>query len=548
MPNAIKYKAGNLTGSLQKGNVALAVNDIAGPTSTTGWYNGPNFTQGTYQIIETAATGDPDVFCPQNDAELIKFVKWKGATGSNTGSVGAALAWIATQNNLLATNEVYPNIVTSGLAMILDAGFVGSYPTTASTWYDISGNNISGSLTNGPTFNTNGAIVFDGVDDRVILNLSVTLTGPFTWTVLCESNVMTGELNRQVYLGTGATWFEQADNDTLFIFNTNEANVNLELPTSLIPQNKFYTATVIRKQDNTFSFYYNGIQQTLRDGGTTPVSGSYTINTVGSGGGGRYWNGSIANALVYNRLLSDTEILQNYYQAPIVTNGLVFAVDASNLVSYESGSTTAYSLSLSGSRTTPVSCSLTNGLAFNNNNGGYFDFDGTDDQLLIENVSTQPTGIRLGSGTTPWMVNAWVKTVTGGSNDISSAPILTNRSGGPVYCNMGIGAGGVMKYNRYNLGWLTETGSIAVNNNQWHMLSWVNLNNNTLNMYVDGIFDKNVPSTIQNTFNPVDIIGASWAGYLNGDIAFLSISISSSLYTTQDIQQNFNAQKARFGL
>jgi len=67
-------------------------------------------------------------------------------------------------------------------------------------------------------------------------------------------------------------------------------------------------------------------------------------------------------------------------------------------------------------------------------------------------------------------------------------------------------------------------------------------------MYVDGIFDKNVPSTIQNTFNPVDIIGASWAGYLNGDIAFLSISISSSLYTTQDIQQNFNAQKARFGL
>ena len=105
MPNAIKYKAGNLTGSLQKGNVALGVSGSFGPTSTTGWYNGPNPpTSGLYQIIETAASGDPEVYSPQNDAELIRFARWKGATGADTGSVAAVLAWVGTQSNLMAIN------------------------------------------------------------------------------------------------------------------------------------------------------------------------------------------------------------------------------------------------------------------------------------------------------------------------------------------------------------------------------------------------------------------------------------------------------------
>jgi hypothetical protein len=105
--------------------------------------------------------------------------------------------------------------------------------------------------------------------------------------------------------------------------------------------------------------------------------------------------------------------------------------------------------------------------------------------------------------------------------------------------------------------WLTESNVLSLIENKncnkiktekYSKINIINVkNNNTLNMYVDGIFDKNVPSTIQNTFNPVDIIGASWSSYFSGSIAFLSISISSSLYTTQNIQQTFNAQKSRFG-
>jgi hypothetical protein len=114
MPNYIQYSTSIPSGSLKKGNAALGIADsVAGPTSTNGWYTGINPPTGSYTVYEVAASGDPDIYCPINSTELINLVRSKGATGGNTGSVAAALAWIATQNNLLATNEVYPNIVTS---------------------------------------------------------------------------------------------------------------------------------------------------------------------------------------------------------------------------------------------------------------------------------------------------------------------------------------------------------------------------------------------------------------------------------------------------
>ena len=62
-----------------------------------------------------------------------------------------------------------PQIVTSGLVLALDAANKVSYPGTGTTWYDLSGNGNTGTITNGPTFsNVNlGTIVFDGTNDYV---------------------------------------------------------------------------------------------------------------------------------------------------------------------------------------------------------------------------------------------------------------------------------------------------------------------------------------------------------------------------------------------
>jgi hypothetical protein len=80
------------------------------------------------------------------------------------------------------------------------------------------------------------------------------------------------------------------------------------------------------------------------DSNTTTFTGGNAIRIAAYNNASNLFNGKISQAQVYNRVLSASEILQNYYGAPIVTDGLVFAVDAGNIVSYESGSTTTYSL------------------------------------------------------------------------------------------------------------------------------------------------------------------------------------------------------------
>jgi hypothetical protein len=165
MPNGVKYSTTTPTGALRRDNVALGVNGNLGPTANTGFYSMPAPASGKYIINKVAESGVPLFFAPQNDTELIQFARNEGATGANTGSAAAVLAWIATQPNLEAANFEYPNIVTDGLVLNVDAGFVGSYPTTGTIWYDLSGNSSSVTLTNGPTFNYasgGGAILFDG--------------------------------------------------------------------------------------------------------------------------------------------------------------------------------------------------------------------------------------------------------------------------------------------------------------------------------------------------------------------------------------------------
>ena len=62
-----------------------------------------------------------------------------------------------------------PRIIQDGLVLYLDAANTKSYPTTGTTWSDLSRRGNNGTLTNGPTFNSSngGIIVFDGINNYV---------------------------------------------------------------------------------------------------------------------------------------------------------------------------------------------------------------------------------------------------------------------------------------------------------------------------------------------------------------------------------------------
>ena len=79
-----------------------------------------------------------------------------------------------------------PNIVKDGLVLYIDPGSPNSYFDKSSTVIkDISGNNITGTLVNGPTFNSanGGAIVFDGSNDYVNLGINPSCYSPTGFTI-----------------------------------------------------------------------------------------------------------------------------------------------------------------------------------------------------------------------------------------------------------------------------------------------------------------------------------------------------------------------------
>mgnify|MGYP003705723913 CR=1 FL=1 len=62
-----------------------------------------------------------------------------------------------------------PDIIENGLLLYYDVANKKSYPGSGTSWYDLSGNENTITLTNGPTYNAAnlGSILFDGTNDYV---------------------------------------------------------------------------------------------------------------------------------------------------------------------------------------------------------------------------------------------------------------------------------------------------------------------------------------------------------------------------------------------
>ena len=214
-----------------------------------------------------------------------------------------------------------PKIVTNGLVLALDAANNKSYSGSGTTWSDLSGNNNTGTLTNGPTFSAanQGSIVFDGVDDYVaITNLflntvtNVTLQG---WVYISSTSlkgtfIKVGGGSNGYAIGVGGTNFDDSGNQIIGLYSsvrwiTTGSNYGTGW--------KFFTLTLSATSLPTF--HLNGVLIGSYTGTNpiTPTSGVYIGQAIGdTGPSGRAFAGNIATTQIYNRELSATDILKNY--------------------------------------------------------------------------------------------------------------------------------------------------------------------------------------------------------------------------------------------
>ena len=206
----------------------------------------------------------------------------------------------------MATRYNYTGgIVTDGLVLHLDAAKRDSYPGSGTTWYDISGNGNDGTLTNGPTYSgvaKDAAIEFDGVDDYIQLNQTITLTGEFTLNLF----ILPTSTNTKVLLGNNGIDYLQINNSAALGLFSSTQSITLNGYSWDISKPSMVTLT--RNSSNTIQTYKNGSSSV-----TGSLTGDFRIRQVGQRGNSiRFYQGSIYTTQIYNRALTASEISQNY--------------------------------------------------------------------------------------------------------------------------------------------------------------------------------------------------------------------------------------------
>ena len=211
---------------------------------------------------------------------------------------------------------------------------------------------------------------------------------------------------------------------------------------------------------------------------------------------------------------------------PIITDGLVFHVDAANRASYPRSTTAVLNDTINGNGGTANSSPT-----FIND---VFDFDGTDDYFQY---SVTPNDL-VGSS---FSIGAWINA------DISAQMMIvsnTNASrfyietfprSGNLYCHYGIGSS-------QN----SATTAAQISTNTWHYYI-ATYDGNIAKGFLDGVL-KDTTTIGAQSYASVNLRIGFYATSLafNGEIG--PVHIYNRALSTSEVLHNYNALKSRFGL
>ena len=296
----------------------------------------------------------------------------------------------------MSTINSGPSLIYDGLRMYLDAANIKSYPGSGSTWFDLSGNNNNGTLSNttfdsevGGCFSFNGSTSYVNlnggsalnnwdVDATVIYSLPSYTSACFWFKTdtlsgtglllsdgfgpeygvrrsgsniqgVCYGNASTTisadvwyyvcltALNRTPNIGTysqsGTTTatftttypIPFTNSSVISIARTSGSFVDGNYTTTIVNQNTFTVTTAgpattsgnfyfsTSQNQGTAKVYLNGEYKTIASGNISNGANDPPFN-IGRDGGAlnNYFSGKIANCQLYDRRLTDAEVLQNY--------------------------------------------------------------------------------------------------------------------------------------------------------------------------------------------------------------------------------------------
>lgn len=220
------------------------------------------------------------------------------------------------------------------------------------------------------------------------------------------------------------------------------------------------------------------------------------------------------------------------YSPRVVTDGLVFAVDAGNVKSYPGSGTVWYDLSGNGNNGT-----LENGPTFDSDNRGSIVFDGSDDYVEISYSGDLTT-------------QSFTFMFFAKSDIVSSRRTFLGLSNGGDYAyktyNMQIWSGEkqFLSFVGTNSSYSSYSFNIDGDFRDWNFYCTV-ITPGTIKTWVNDSlkYDSNVP--LRGSFDRI-WIGQRGEQYFNGLIP--NLIVYDKALTSEEITQNYNALKSRFGL
>ena len=464
------------------------------------------------------------------------------------------------------------DFVQSGLTYSYDAGNYLSYPRSGTTWGNMSNGSNNGTLINGPTFITGAtpSIQFDGTNDYVSAGNGKTLNNmTFQMSVKVNSNA-------GIYKAFGGAVGNGYDYESGFnIDMQNNSTVSfskcsieggflrvdggVNFMTSSVPfgtwKNICFTISPTYIQ-----FYLDGVKQlgrTRLNNASSTIGMNNLVIGLRPSVGSSSIDANIRDVMIYDRALSDSEVVQNFENSRknnvgltgYTTSGLTLNLDAGNYASYPTTGTKWVDISGNYNNGT-----LINGPTWSSVTGGTFTFDGTDD---YGSFSTN----NLPSGNSEISFDCWVRwgglfsTIYGefvmGYGDDSGpnkVPVILINTSNQARFEFGSGSGAVI-----------SSSTISPN-------SWVNItatyNKSSTKIYLNGVLNgttsygsANIVPNGSNGYNGG--IGTLFSQYGNknspsrygsfsGNIS--SVRIYNVALSDSQILQNYNALKGRFGL
>jgi hypothetical protein len=536
MPQPVSNTTDIVSGSLLANKISYVVDgqnrNYRGGFGGLSWMSEAPASNNVIFIGNTTTIGrgpaDKPLFYPSfnnTEANIVYAVNTLPGSPGNLTTLAGAYNW-ATTNNFFINNSDNPiaRVNADGMVLFVDGGQPTSYPQTGTSWYDLSGQANTGTLINGTVWNSSGWFDFDGVDDTVrigstsILNTPNGFTGE-SWVRFDTTSAMVLIHKDNVYSlrrssNTGLQWADGTNWSYSSWGTTTFATGTIQ---------RFYHIAAT-KNGSTVTLYGNGEVLVSKTFGSSGVGGNTNDLYIGSYAGSSNWmDGNIARTKIHNKALTQTEIKQSLFQSNIVQDGLVFMVDANNLVSYPKSGTTTYSL------TGSLTGTLTNGVSYLPNNGGTFDFDGTDDYIAISsNVNY-----------TDVTIEAWIYREKGDLLNIVGGTGIAE-----YFC---VYQGKLAYYASQNTGTWTY-GTTTIQAQTWyHVAITMNNSNGETKMYVNGILESTTTAQTGYRSGYVTTIGVYgntsirfWDGYIP------NVRIYNKALTAGEVQQNYEATKDKF--